>query len=211
MICSPWRGWNRASRSCRWERCPIRELVADAVASLRAQARAHGVELAVEDLPEGTVRADRDAIHQVFTNLIENALKYGGSEGKVRIGANLEGIGTGISCSGFRSGDRVRASATTLRTLLPRGQGALAGSGWDRAWSGDRETHCAEPWRPGVGGEQAGPRFHVLLHGSGGVFGCAGCLNRIRAPGGSSFPALATSPNQHLTALPRPRERLRWA
>jgi two-component system phosphate regulon sensor histidine kinase PhoR len=41
----------------------------------------------VEDLPELFVRADRDAIHQVFTNLVENALKYAASGGKVFIGA----------------------------------------------------------------------------------------------------------------------------
>ena len=70
---------------------PAGELVADGVSSLRAHARAQGVELVVENLPESLVRADRDAIHQVFTNLIENAVKYGGSGGKVQIGAESKG------------------------------------------------------------------------------------------------------------------------
>jgi two-component system phosphate regulon sensor histidine kinase PhoR len=68
----------------------IRELVAEAVDSLRAHARSQGVELVVDDLPEATVRADRDAIHQVFTNLIENAVKYGAAGGKVQIGGTLK-------------------------------------------------------------------------------------------------------------------------
>jgi two-component system phosphate regulon sensor histidine kinase PhoR len=70
---------------------PVRELVGDAVSSLRAQATVLGVELVVEDLPERMVRADRDAIHQVFTNLIENAVKYGGPGGRVQIGVESKG------------------------------------------------------------------------------------------------------------------------
>ena len=45
----------------------------------------------MEDLPDGIVRADRDAIHQVFTNLIENAVKYGGPGGRVQIGVKSKG------------------------------------------------------------------------------------------------------------------------
>jgi two-component system phosphate regulon sensor histidine kinase PhoR len=39
----------------------------------------------VESLP--TVRADREAIHQVFSNLIDNAMKYGRSGGRIVLGA----------------------------------------------------------------------------------------------------------------------------
>jgi two-component system, OmpR family, phosphate regulon sensor histidine kinase PhoR len=41
--------------------------------------------LAVESLPP--VLADREAIHQVFSNLIDNAMKYGRSGGRIRLGA----------------------------------------------------------------------------------------------------------------------------
>jgi two-component system phosphate regulon sensor histidine kinase PhoR len=64
-----------------------RELVSEAVNSLGDSSASRGAELIVEDLPELCVRADRDAIHQVFTNLIENALKYAASGGKIFIGA----------------------------------------------------------------------------------------------------------------------------
>jgi two-component system phosphate regulon sensor histidine kinase PhoR len=33
------------------------------------------------------VRADREAIHQVFSNLIDNAMKYGRSGGRILLGA----------------------------------------------------------------------------------------------------------------------------
>ncbi|HEY3971819.1 MAG TPA: ATP-binding protein [Candidatus Sulfotelmatobacter sp.] len=39
----------------------------------------------VESLP--AVRADREAIHQVFSNLIDNAMKYGRSGGRILLGA----------------------------------------------------------------------------------------------------------------------------
>ncbi|MGE0405790.1 MAG: ATP-binding protein [Candidatus Korobacteraceae bacterium] len=68
-----------------------REIVAEAVSSLRETARTRGVELVVEELPDAMVKADRDAIHQVFTNLIDNAVKYGANGGRVQIGAVQQG------------------------------------------------------------------------------------------------------------------------
>jgi len=77
------------------EPVPPLELLHDAEESFREIARVHGVELqigetdgsvgAVESLPP--VRADREAIHQVFSNLLDNAMKYGRSGGRVVLGA----------------------------------------------------------------------------------------------------------------------------
>jgi len=63
------------------------ELLRDAVESFREVARAQDIELIVEDPPEEAVSADREAIHQVFSNLIENALKYAGSGKRLILGA----------------------------------------------------------------------------------------------------------------------------
>ncbi len=63
------------------------ELLHDAVESFREVARVHGVELLVEDFPEHSVNADREAIHQVFSNLMDNAVKYAASGRRLLLGA----------------------------------------------------------------------------------------------------------------------------
>lgn len=82
------------------------ELLREAVQSFRENARAHGVEVQVEDSASRSVSADREAIHQVFANLIENALKYGASGGRIVVGVRslpnaaefyVQDFGPGIS------------------------------------------------------------------------------------------------------------------
>jgi two-component system phosphate regulon sensor histidine kinase PhoR len=73
------------------EPVPPAELLHDAEESFREIARTHGIDLRIQDypVPESlpTVLADREAIHQVFSNLIDNALKYGASGGRIVLGA----------------------------------------------------------------------------------------------------------------------------
>ncbi len=78
------------------EPVPPAELLHDAEESFREIARNHGIELQIQDsLPNGdppiqnlrSVLADREAVHQVFSNLIDNALKYGPSGGRIVLGA----------------------------------------------------------------------------------------------------------------------------
>ena len=66
------------------------ELLNDAEESFREIARTNGVDLTIvedslESLP--SVLADREAIHQVFSNLIDNAMKYGRGGGRIELGA----------------------------------------------------------------------------------------------------------------------------
>jgi two-component system phosphate regulon sensor histidine kinase PhoR len=82
------------------ESVPPADLLHDAEESFREIARTHGIDLQIQDLKPADssardfliqnlppVLADREAIHQVFSNLIDNALKYGASGGRIVLGA----------------------------------------------------------------------------------------------------------------------------
>jgi two-component system phosphate regulon sensor histidine kinase PhoR len=93
------------------EPVPPIELLHDAEESFREIARGQEVELQIVglDTPETSgknssvetlpaVRADREAIHQVFSNLIDNAMKYGRAGGRILLGARpgRRGFGSGV-------------------------------------------------------------------------------------------------------------------
>ncbi len=63
------------------------QLLEDAVQSFRENARALGIELIVNNQARRDVQADSDAAHQVFANLIDNAMKYAASGGRIEVGA----------------------------------------------------------------------------------------------------------------------------
>jgi two-component system phosphate regulon sensor histidine kinase PhoR len=63
------------------------ELLEEAVQTFQEIADTRGIELAVMNTATSTVLVDRDAIHQVFGNLIDNAMKYGEGGRKILIGA----------------------------------------------------------------------------------------------------------------------------
>ena len=68
---------------------PVRAsvLLQDAVDSLRGIVADAGVKLQAAAAPDTVVMADPDAMHQVFGNLMENALKYAQSGKRIRAGA----------------------------------------------------------------------------------------------------------------------------
>ena len=63
------------------------DLLQEAIQSFREIARTQNVELKVEDTAPAQVGADPEAIHQVFSNLVDNALKYAQSGGRIVLGA----------------------------------------------------------------------------------------------------------------------------
>ncbi|HTF42429.1 MAG TPA: ATP-binding protein [Terriglobales bacterium] len=67
------------------------ELLQEAVQSFREIARAQKFELQIADASTGEVNADREAVHQVFSNLIDNALKYAAGSGRIVLGAQSSG------------------------------------------------------------------------------------------------------------------------
>lgn len=64
-----------------------RVLVAEVVAAMQESAKQAEVELSIASVPDVSVAADGYAIHQVFSNLVSNALRYAQSGKKIVIGA----------------------------------------------------------------------------------------------------------------------------
>jgi two-component system phosphate regulon sensor histidine kinase PhoR len=67
------------------------DLLHDAEQNFREICKTRGLELLVEAESTRPVSADRDAIHQVLANLLDNAVKYGASGGKIIVGARDAG------------------------------------------------------------------------------------------------------------------------
>jgi two-component system phosphate regulon sensor histidine kinase PhoR len=94
------------------EPVPPLELLHDAEESFREIARGHGVDLQIMDSHNGSgsveslpqVLADREAIHQVFSNLIDNAMKYGRGGGRVELGARAAQRGIEFYVKDFGGG-----------------------------------------------------------------------------------------------------------
>ncbi|MGA3350867.1 MAG: ATP-binding protein [Candidatus Sulfotelmatobacter sp.] len=90
------------------EEIPPAELLHDAEESFREIARSHGIDLQIKDSPGPEelphVLADREAIHQVFSNLIDNALKYGASGGRIILGARAVSHAVEFSVQDFGAG-----------------------------------------------------------------------------------------------------------
>ena len=62
-------------------------MVRDAIDSLGGLVVDSGIDLQYAGAPDAAVSVDPDAINQVFGNLIENAVKYGSSRKRIRVGA----------------------------------------------------------------------------------------------------------------------------
>ena len=94
------------------EAVPPVELLRDAEESFREIARTQEVELTIVETNEGggsveslpPVRADREAIHQVFSNLIDNAMKYGRSGRRIVLGARPARRGVEFYVQDFGAG-----------------------------------------------------------------------------------------------------------
>ena len=80
------------------------ELLREARQNFQEVSRNQGVELQVEDSALAAVSADREAIHQVFSNLIDNALKYGASGKRIVLGARTVEDKVEFSVRDFGSG-----------------------------------------------------------------------------------------------------------
>lgn len=80
------------------------DLLQEAVQSFREIARTQNVELIVEDHAVARVGADPEAIHQVFSNLVDNAMKYAQSGGRIILGARPVSSGVEFYVQDFGPG-----------------------------------------------------------------------------------------------------------
>jgi two-component system phosphate regulon sensor histidine kinase PhoR len=80
------------------------ELLQEAVQSFREIARAQKIELQIENTSITDVNADREAVHQIFSNLIDNALKYAAAGGRIILGARPAGAGVEFYVQDFGPG-----------------------------------------------------------------------------------------------------------
>jgi two-component system phosphate regulon sensor histidine kinase PhoR len=82
----------------------VDELLRDAQVSFNELARAKGLMIEITESPDVQVSADRDAIHQVFANLLENALKYASGTKTIEIGGVRKGDHVEFFVRDFGSG-----------------------------------------------------------------------------------------------------------
>lgn len=66
---------------------PASELLQEALRGSQSAAGGKNLELQVEAIVPRAVKADPDCIYQVFSNLIDNAIKYSGAPGRILMGA----------------------------------------------------------------------------------------------------------------------------
>jgi two-component system phosphate regulon sensor histidine kinase PhoR len=99
------------------------QLLGDAAESMGSLLHDAGVDLVFGPMSEKLVLADRDAVHQVLTNLIENAVKYGDA-GTIAQAA-MYGLKNGsperprVELSAERDGEMVRFSVRDFGAGIP--------------------------------------------------------------------------------------------
>jgi two-component system phosphate regulon sensor histidine kinase PhoR len=91
-------------RSFKLEPATPQELLDEAVQTFQEIAYTRGIRLTVMNTANSCVSVDRDAIHQVFSNLIDNAMKYGEEGHEILIGACEREDGVQFFVRDFGSG-----------------------------------------------------------------------------------------------------------
>ena len=142
----------------------VNRLLTDNLDGMRPIAERRGIQLVLQPVePESAeVFCDAEAVHQILTNLLDNAIKYTPDGGTVTVGARQLGASSDPAgrveffVRDTGSGHSRRRPAPPLRTLLPGRQSPLPGARRDRPGPGDREASGALPERRGSRGKPSG-------------------------------------------------------
>lgn len=87
----------RRSREFQFAAYRLEPLLAEALDTMRPIAAKRNVKIELEPMPEGLeVFCDAQAVHQILSNLLDNAVKYSPAEGLVRVGARLAPSGDAV-------------------------------------------------------------------------------------------------------------------
>jgi signal transduction histidine kinase len=108
----------------------LKDVITDVVELYDAAAEANGVALAVGVVGEPTTLGDKDLLATATANLVDNALKYGGSATTVRVGAreDRETVSIVVQDEGPGIAPEERAKAVTRFYRLDRSR-SLPGNG----------------------------------------------------------------------------------
>jgi two-component system, OmpR family, phosphate regulon sensor histidine kinase PhoR len=82
----------------------VQQMITEAVQSMQKNAGSENVEISIGEVPAGSVMADSYAVHQIFANLISNALRYAQNGKKIVIGAKEKPNGIEFSVRDFGPG-----------------------------------------------------------------------------------------------------------
>ena len=95
------------------------------LARFDAKAASAGVEIRLGGLPEATIRADADAVRQVVTNLVDNALKYAASGKRIDVTVGEEDGRVFVDVADFGPGIPAK-DAKKIFTRFFRGDSSVA-------------------------------------------------------------------------------------
>ena len=142
---------------------PVEPLVREACGLLGHAAEAKRIEVSCEFGPAlPPVRADRDRIHQVFGNLIGNALKFTPEGGTIRVRAEPDGGAVRFSVSDTGPGIRPEHLPYVFDRFWQARRSREGGAGLGLAISrGIVAAHGGEMWVESMAGQ--GSTFHFTL------------------------------------------------
>jgi len=109
----------------------------------------------------GRVNADREAIHQIFSNLIENALKYAAS-GRKLFWERARGERRRVLRARLRAGDCFEHLPRLFERFYRVDKARSRESGAP-GWTGHRQAYCSGP-RGTIRRERTPPRLDVFVH-----------------------------------------------